>query len=299
MVEINGKVYRNLQEQVEKNKEDIEYLKEHGTGGETYTAGYGLTFGDPNEFEIDSSVVATKEDIPEIIANPEITELDNPIQLENLQVDDDKYWIPTDTSDLTNGAGFITSSDLPEAGQGITITDNNKLKANIGYGLKFSATESDTDEIIIDTDVVATKEDLIDYHAGTNVNFTPHSGTSGFDINVPMKTINGNPINGIGNITLATLTEKFFRVNITVGNPVTKTWYYIFRAESSLDTTLTGTAALAAYVPIGAIVYCPDDKCLYTIANIAPNAQSTIAKYDGTTEYYITAAFVNTTVQAL
>lgn len=57
-ININGKTYRNLQQQVLQNMNDIA--------------------------EINSNEVATKNDIP------------------------------TDTSDLTNGAGFITSSDLPE-----------------------------------------------------------------------------------------------------------------------------------------------------------------------------------------
>ena len=102
--------------------------------------------------------------------------------------------IPTDTSDLTNNAGFITIADVPvpTAGTGIDILNG---------------------QISVDN-TVAMKTDITDYYAGTNVYFTPHSGADGYDITVPMKTINGNPINGIGNITIAALTEKFFRVNI-------------------------------------------------------------------------------------
>lgn len=183
MVEINGKVYRNLQEQVEKNKEDIEDIKEHGTGetytaGENiqissdnvisatdtkYTAGYGLTFGDPNEFEIDSSVVAIKSDIPTIIANPEIGELDNPIQLEHLQVGTDKYWIPTDTSDLTNGAGFITSSDLPEGLQVYLHTYYSHYVTETTEGwaiLKYSSTSPTSMPWDSDTDLMDLNEGL-------------------------------------------------------------------------------------------------------------------------------------------
>lgn len=36
MIEIDGKIYRNLQEQVQKNMEDIEYLQEHGVS-DAYT----------------------------------------------------------------------------------------------------------------------------------------------------------------------------------------------------------------------------------------------------------------------
>jgi hypothetical protein len=110
-ITINGKTYRNIQEQVQKNKDDIEELKEQGTG-ETYSAGTGINISDENVISIDNTV-ATKEDI-------------------------------------------TTYTE----GQGITITNSNEIKANIGYGLEFSATESDTDEIKIDTDVIATKEDI-------------------------------------------------------------------------------------------------------------------------------------------
>ena len=52
--------------------------------------------------------------------------------------------IPTDTSDLTNGAGFITSADLPApytAGNGIAINSNNEISAKVSEwnGLGFGA----------------------------------------------------------------------------------------------------------------------------------------------------------------
>ena len=55
MIEINGKVYRNLQEQVEKNKDDIAEIKEHGTG-ESYSAGTGINISDENVISIDNTV---------------------------------------------------------------------------------------------------------------------------------------------------------------------------------------------------------------------------------------------------
>lgn len=110
-INIDGKTYRNLQQQVLQNMNDIQEIKEQGTG-ETYSAGTGINISDENVISIDNTV-ATKADIP-------------------------------------------TYTE----GQGIIITNSNEIKANIGYGLEFSATESDTDEIKIDIDVVATKEDI-------------------------------------------------------------------------------------------------------------------------------------------
>lgn len=154
MIEINGKVYRNLQEQVEKNKDDIEELKEHGTGEtytagtginisdenvisidntvatkediNTYTAGYGLTFGETNEFEIDSTVVATKSDILEYESGDGILITTSGENLRQISVSTDVAMtddIPTKVSQLDNDSDFITIADVPvpTAGTGIDI----------------------------------------------------------------------------------------------------------------------------------------------------------------------------------
>ena len=68
-IEINGKVYRNLQEQVEKNKEDIEELQEQEPGV-VYTAGDGIditenviSVDDTVALKTDLSVYATKSEL--------------------------------------------------------------------------------------------------------------------------------------------------------------------------------------------------------------------------------------------
>ena len=72
-------------------------------GGGEYTAGNGIDIED-NEISIDDTVVATKTDLEDYELKSEAfsgsyTDLT------------DKPTIPTDTSDLTNGAGFITGID--------------------------------------------------------------------------------------------------------------------------------------------------------------------------------------------
>lgn len=57
-VEINGKVYRNLQEQVEKNKEDIEEIVERG--GKGYTAGDGIDITE-DVISVDDTVALKSE----------------------------------------------------------------------------------------------------------------------------------------------------------------------------------------------------------------------------------------------
>lgn len=82
-------------------------------GGNSYEPGNGINI-ENNTISIDEEVVPTIEDLVTVVANPEIGELDNPIQLENLQVGENKYWIPTKTSDLNNDSEFITINDVPE-----------------------------------------------------------------------------------------------------------------------------------------------------------------------------------------
>ena len=74
-IEIKGKVYRNLQEQVEKNKEDIKDLQEHGTG-ETYTAGSGIDITE-NVISVDNTVALKSElfsgDYDDLTDKPDLT----------------------------------------------------------------------------------------------------------------------------------------------------------------------------------------------------------------------------------
>lgn len=183
MIEINGKVYRNIQEQVEQNKEDIAELKEHGTG-ESYSAGTGINISDENVISIDNTVETKANATNRFVSKDNLTDYSiNEIIVGNSQVDSDnvdlravysqdvksevsleptstiirtmsgtdtstiglsateidittpmlkygtnevatKNEIPTDTSDLTNNAGFITIADVPvpTAGTGIDIT---------------------------------------------------------------------------------------------------------------------------------------------------------------------------------
>lgn len=74
-----------------------------------------------------------------------------------------KPTIPTDTSDLTNNAGFITIADVPAVPTQISAFNND-----VGY---------------------ITSSDVITYHAGTNITFSAHTGGGGFDINAIIPTL--------------------------------------------------------------------------------------------------------------
>ena len=62
-INIDGTIYRNIQQQVAKNTDDIDKLKKQGTGGSSYTAGNGINITN-NTISIDNTVVATKSDLP-------------------------------------------------------------------------------------------------------------------------------------------------------------------------------------------------------------------------------------------
>ena len=156
MIEINGKKYRNIQEQVEKNKEDIKELQEGGFVG--YTEGDGIDI-DEDVISIDDTVVATKTDLEDyelkseafsgsyndLTDKPSIPVVNNAIltierngsaicaftanQSINATANIN---VPTKTTDLVNDSGFITSYDIPNytGGSGITINSGNVVSAD-------------------------------------------------------------------------------------------------------------------------------------------------------------------------
>lgn len=205
-ITINGKTYRNLQQQVLQNMNDIADLKEHGTG-ESYSAGTGINISDENVISIDNTVETKANATNRFVSKDNLTDYSiNEIIVGNSQVDSDnvdlravysqdvksevsleptstiirtmsgtdtstiglsateidittpmlkygtnevatKNEIPTDTSDLTNNAGFITIADVPvpTAGTGINIT-NGQISVDNTVAMKtdiYTKTEID------------------------------------------------------------------------------------------------------------------------------------------------------------
>lgn len=92
---------------------DVTEWPENSGGGGSYTPGNGINIVG-NEISVDTKTIATKEDLNDYEPASEAFSGDyNDL--------DNKPTIPTDTSDLTNGAGFIT---------GITSTD---VTTALGY----------------------------------------------------------------------------------------------------------------------------------------------------------------------
>lgn len=94
---------------------------EWGGSGSDYTAGTGINITE-NVISIDETVVATKNDIPDVsgfISDDDLSKVLEDYELKSEAFSGsyndltDKPTIPTKTSDLTNDSGFITDSSLP------------------------------------------------------------------------------------------------------------------------------------------------------------------------------------------
>ena len=140
MIEINNKKYRNLQEQVKKNQDDIADIVERGGKGYSAGASIVITEGDETDtIDVKSGVfikdndtsysslfrgkgVWVKEEgaytstsygdgaIGRSIPNQPGYTYNLPNASGTLALADN---IPTNTSDLTNDSGFLTASTLP------------------------------------------------------------------------------------------------------------------------------------------------------------------------------------------
>lgn len=105
MITINGVTYRNLQEQVAENQEDIEALDTRVTALEEvpepviYTGGAGIEIDSNNAISVDATAVPFKIDLATVAFTGSYNDLSN------------KPTIPTKTSDLIND-GLVTTDSM-------------------------------------------------------------------------------------------------------------------------------------------------------------------------------------------
>lgn len=110
MIEIDGKVYRNVQEQVKKNMDDIEDLDERVEAleeapGQTYTAGAGISIAN-NVISVDEDVaMKTDLDYNNLSNKPDLTEY--------AKLNDDTQTITAASVTTTPGAGYIHTTYGP------------------------------------------------------------------------------------------------------------------------------------------------------------------------------------------
>lgn len=159
MIEIKGKKYRNLQEQVQKNMEDIEELKNAGQA--EYSAGTGI--------DIEDGVISIDEDVA-MKADLDYDNLSNkPDLTEYAKLNDDTQTITAASVTVTPGSGYIHTTYGPSS---ISMS----IPRTPGYTLNVPTKDG----------TLATLGDIPAYTAGTGISLT--GGVVAVDNTVALKT---------------------------------------------------------------------------------------------------------------
>jgi len=132
---IKGKVYRNLQEQVLENVEDITELDTRVTAledspGQTYTAGAGIEIDSNNAISVDARVVPFKIDLATVATSGSYNDLTNKPDLSVYELAADAF--SGDYNDLTNKPSIPSSTDFVTITGTQTITGVKKFENTDG-----------------------------------------------------------------------------------------------------------------------------------------------------------------------
>ena len=268
MIEIKGKKHRNLQEQVLKNMEDIEELK--NAGQVEYSAGTGI--------DIEDGVISVDSDVA-------------------MKTD-----LPTKTSDLDNDSGFVTSSDVHTytAGTGIDITsdviavDNTvAMKTDIpsytaGTGISL------TGGVVAVDNTVAMKTDIPTYTGGSGISI---SGTT---------IAADNTIARVADIpTLSGLTVYNYKITITgydSGTGTARSAVYIMSVPYQFNYSSLSIYEIIHLIPVWSVVTDTDTAAGNKKMGRFHWQTATIAQVDwidGTFTYMdFTGSYFNATVEA-
>ena len=218
MIEINGKVYRNLQEQVEKNKDDILRLRK-GIASE-FTAGRGIAINE--ELVISTNLEAGSGIL--FYNQP-----DNTLGLE-IDMDEIKYNLADVAStgsygDLLNTPTFSTGLTVTTATTGPIITiDNDEIDDRVQYDIENNITTDGNDKIL----------SLYGYGV-TNVIANP-TGTA------------GNPLS---KIQIDNTKYYIPYTSVEVNNPVSSTDSPLLSIEVDGDNYYVPTPEINATIPSG------------------------------------------------
>lgn len=231
-ININGVEYLNLEEQVQKNKEDIEELQQQEIP--EYTAGTGIVIDD-GEISVDTDTIATVDYVDESVTGfvtlDEVQyEIDDRVvgsdtgtstnEINYLKVGDTEYKLPGTTytagDNISISGNTISATDTTyTAGDGVTINASNEISAKVGTGIFFD----DQDRIALNNasqsaiNAVATKSTVSGTNDGTNwTNLTvdgttyaiPQGGGGGSsNVTVFSATHNNNTISLTNSKTIA------------------------------------------------------------------------------------------------
>lgn len=320
MITINGKEYRNLQEQVQKNMEDIDELKAGGIGIDAYTK---TEADDKFQTKVGMSLYATQQELTSQM-NAEVARVN--LALGNKQ----DTLVSAMNIKTINGNSILGAGNIQIGEGGTTITGGN------GINVSLDGT------ISVDTSVVVTKDDHNNVNGAlqvaqlisedwdedddckghiylssglrrSTVTLQSEGEESGSTITLSGTTSvgsNGTITADAGSITFITHGSRIFQKDASTDTYVNEIAYIddlderqtrkyelainigtlsrrfvkTFYADQGAYTTGTSAAGLPAlnYLNVGDIFYNTDDSCIYTFGG----AGQTIfmRKYDGS--YY-------------
>lgn len=152
------------------------------SSGGTYTAGNGLELTN-NEFSIDDSIVALKSDIP-TVSTATLTIQKNGTDVATFTTNDPtpvtaNITVPTDTSELTNGAGYQTASGVQSliAGKQDILTAGNNIQINNNTISATDTTYTGGTGIYVTGTVISADTDVLQAKLTAGNNITISSGT--------------------------------------------------------------------------------------------------------------------------
>ena len=201
MIERDGKVYRNLEEQVAKNKEDIETLQEK-SGTHVEANPEGVATNSLSTILIDD-LIYTVDGTANVVWGKITGSLTDQTDLsEVLDNKADKSSIPTKTSELTNDSNFITSDyhddtkqDILVSGTNIKTINNVSLLGEGNIDISGGSAYTAGDNITIVDGVISAKDTT--YTAGDNITI----------VNNVISAIGGSGTIADGSVTTAKLAD--------------------------------------------------------------------------------------------
>ena len=243
-ITINGKTYRNLQQQVLQNMNDIAEIKEHGTG-ESYSAGTGINISDENVISIDNTVETKANATSRFVSKANLTDYSiNEIIVGNSQVDSDNVDlravysqdVKSEVSLDPTSTIIRTMSGTDTSTIGISATEIDITTSMLKYGTSEVATKEDIPTYTEGQGITITNSNEIKANIGYGLEFSAtESDTDEIKINTNVIATKENLVDYYAgtNITFTAHTGGGFDINATV--PTLNRYYVQFDVYSGAD----------------------------------------------------------------
>lgn len=242
MIEIDGKVYRNVQEQVKKNMDDIEEIKNSGQAG--YSAGTGI--------DIEGNVISVDEDVA-MKTDLDYNNLSNkPDLTKYAKLNDDTQTITASALTVTPGAGYIHTTYGPTS---ISMS----IPRTPGFTLNIPTKDG----------TLATTNDIPTYTDGTGIDIT--NNKISIDNTVALKTDIPTYTGGSG-ITVSGTTISADSTLARVADIPSITGLVMYNYKITISGLDSGTSPARSAVYIVSLPYQWDYSSLtaYDIIRLVP-----------------------------